>query len=112
MPENSSCELPLMSWGRPAISGLMRSKPRSSNGTTWYFTASMSQSRCSSASLSGFSVARLLAWVQSSGPVQLPHVGVEWRWCIRFPRGPVLRDSGPALEVDAAVAHHLEVLHL
>ena len=56
-----------MSCGLPAISGLMRSKPRSSNGTTLYFTASMSQSRCSSASFSGFSAARLLACVQSPG---------------------------------------------
>ena len=68
MPGNRSCVLPLMSCGRPAMSGLMRSKPRSSSGTTLYFTASISHSRCSSASFCGFFFARFFACVQSSGP--------------------------------------------
>ena len=68
MPSNSSWLLPRISVGRPAISELIRSKERSSSGTTLYFTASISQSRCSSASLPGFSAARLRDWVQSSGP--------------------------------------------
>ena len=51
----------------PRKSGSKRSILRSSSGTTLYFTASMSHRRCMSASFWGFSVARLWAWVQSSG---------------------------------------------
>ena len=65
MPENSSCRLPWMRVGRPAVSGRPRSTNRSSKGTTWYFTASMSHSRWSSCSLSGCWAARSWAWVQS-----------------------------------------------
>jgi hypothetical protein len=68
MPRNSSWDLPRMSWGRPARSGLSRSTRRSSNGKTLYLLASSRNSRCSSASFSGCSLARLWAWVQSSGP--------------------------------------------
>ena len=52
-----------MSVGRPAISGASRSEVRSSMGRTLYFVASISQSRCSSASFSGFSAARFRAWL-------------------------------------------------
>ena len=65
MPPNSSCLRPWISVGRPAVSGRPRSTKRSSRGTTWYLTASISHRRCSSASLSGCSAARSWAWVQS-----------------------------------------------
>ena len=68
IPANSSCELPLISVGRPARVGLMRSICRSSSGSTLYLTASISQSRCSSCSLSGFSFERSLDCVQSVLP--------------------------------------------
>ena len=43
--------------------GLTRSAERSSIGTTLYLTASISHSRCSSASISGCSAARSWAWL-------------------------------------------------
>src|ERR1700685_561624 len=51
MPGNSSCELPVISWGRPARSGFIRSAARSSSGSTLYLTASISHSRWSSCNL-------------------------------------------------------------
>ena len=68
IPLNSSCELPLISNGRPASSALKRSTRRSSSGSTLYLAASMSQRRCNSCSFSGISLARSCAWVQSLLP--------------------------------------------
>lgn len=65
MPPNSSCLRPWISVGRPAVSGRPRSTKRPSSGTTWYFTASISLSRCSSVNVSGRSAARSWACVQS-----------------------------------------------
>ena len=63
MPGKNSCEFPRIRVGRPAIAGSSRSEVRSSIGSTLYFVASMSQSRCSLASISGCSAARLRAWL-------------------------------------------------
>ena len=63
MPGKNSCELPRIRVGRPAISGTSRSEVRSSIGSTLYLVASISQSRCSLASLSGCSATRLCAWL-------------------------------------------------
>ena len=63
MPGKKSWEVPWMRVGRPARSGLKRSPLRSSRGSTWYFTASMSQSRWRWASRSGCSAARSRAWL-------------------------------------------------
>ncbi len=63
MPAKNSCELPRINVGRPAIDGSRRSALRSSSGTTLYLTASISHSRCKSASRSGCSAARLRAWL-------------------------------------------------
>ena len=68
MPGKNSCEFPLMSVGRPAISGTNRSAPRSSSGRTLYLVASIRNSRCSLCSISGISFARLRACVQSLLP--------------------------------------------
>ena len=65
MPGKNSWELPRIRVGRPASSGLSRSAERSSSGSTLYLVASMSHSRCSSASRSGCSVARLRDWLKS-----------------------------------------------
>ena len=65
MPANRICDLPLMSCGRPARSGIEALDGRSSSGSTLYFAASIRKSRCSSASFSGFSLARSFDWVQS-----------------------------------------------
>jgi len=65
IPEKSIWEFPLMSVGRPAMSGLNRSTRRSSRGSTLYLRASSRNSACSSASFSGFSAARSRAWLQS-----------------------------------------------
>ena len=46
MPPNRICRVPLISCGRPAMSGLARSAKRSSSGNTLYLTASISHSRC------------------------------------------------------------------
>ena len=54
-------------------------------------------------------IARLSPVVRA---VELPHVVLERWWRICLPRSAVLGDGRPALKVDAAVAHHLEVLHL
>jgi glycosyltransferase involved in cell wall biosynthesis len=45
MPPKSSCVLPWISVGRPAMSGLKRSTRRSSIGSTLYFVASMRKRR-------------------------------------------------------------------
>jgi hypothetical protein len=66
MPANSSCVLPRMRVGRPAISGTNRSVPRSSRGSTLYLTASISHRRCSSRSRSGCSADTSWAWLQSA----------------------------------------------
>ena len=63
MPGKNSWELPRMSVGRPAIDGSSRSEVRSSIGSTLYLVASISHSRCSLASISGRSAARLRAWL-------------------------------------------------
>ena len=102
--------MPWTSCGRPARSGLKRSKRRSSSGSTLYFAASLRKSCCSSASFSGLSrgeVVRLRPVVRA---VQLPDVVVERRHLGRHPGNAVPGDTGPALVVDAAVAEHLEVL--
>ena len=53
MPGKNSWEVPRISVGRPAIVGSSRSDVRSSIGSTLYFVASISQSRCSLASIVG-----------------------------------------------------------
>ena len=68
MPAKKSCEVPRMRVGRPAAVGSRRSALRSSSGSTLYFAASMSQRRCSLASISGLSAARLCAWLKSLLP--------------------------------------------
>ena len=68
IPGKKSWESPRMSVGRPAISGTSRSEVRSSMGSTLYFVASISHSRCSSASFSGCSAARSCAWLKSTLP--------------------------------------------
>jgi hypothetical protein len=65
MPSNRSWVLPLTVCGRPAMSGLKRSATRSSSGSTLYLTASISNRRCSSVSLSGIWLARSCACDQS-----------------------------------------------
>ena len=113
MPPNRICELPLISCGRPARSGLKRSNVRSSSGSTLYLVASIRKSRCSSASFSGFSLARSCDWVQSvfvsyssqTSSSNAALVGAH-------PRDAVPGHRGPALVIDAAVAEHLEVLRL
>ena len=44
------------------------------------------------------------------GAVEFPDVVVERRRRIRLPRRSMLRHRRPALMIDAAIAHHLEVL--
>ena len=68
IPAKNSWEFPRMSVGRPASSGLSRSPVRSSKGITLYLTASINHSRCSLASISGSSAARLRAWLKSLLP--------------------------------------------
>ena len=68
IPAKNSCESPWMSVGRPAWDGSSRSPVRSSIGSTLYLVASISQSRCSLASVSGCSAARLRAWLKSPLP--------------------------------------------
>ena len=68
IPAKNSCELPRISVGRPAAVGSRRSALRSSSGSTLYFVASMSQRRCSLASISGLSEARFRAWLKSVLP--------------------------------------------
>ena len=63
MPGKNSWEFPRIRVGRPAIAGSSRSEVRSSIGSTLYLVASISQSRCSLASISGCSAARLRAWL-------------------------------------------------
>jgi hypothetical protein len=63
MPGKNSCESPRIRVGRPAIDGSIRSPVRSSIGNTLYLVASISQSRCSFASISGRSATRLCAWL-------------------------------------------------
>ena len=65
MPPNRSWVVPATGLGRPAISALKRSAKRGSSGSTLYLVASISNSRLSSASLSGISAARSWAWDQS-----------------------------------------------
>ena len=68
IPGNSTWLVPVISCGRPAMVALSRSNRRSSIGSTLYFTASISHSRCSFASRSGCSAARSRAWDQSVLP--------------------------------------------
>jgi hypothetical protein len=63
MPGKNNWELPRMRVRRPAIAGSSRSEVRSSIGSTLYLVASIIQSRCSLASISGCSAARLRAWL-------------------------------------------------
>ena len=63
LPGKNSWEFPRISVGRPAIAGSSRSEVRSSIGSTLYLVASISQSRCSLASISGWSAARSCAWL-------------------------------------------------
>ena len=63
IPAKNSWEFPWIRVGRPALSATARSMLRSSRGNTLYLVASISQSRCSSASFSGLSAARLRAWL-------------------------------------------------
>ena len=115
MPPNRICRLPLINCGRPARSGLARSANRSSSGSTLYLTASISHSRCSACSLSGFSFARFFDWRPvRGGVVQLPDIVVEGGQLdlSGLPRRSVSGHRGPALVVDAAVARHLEILRL
>ena len=113
MPPNRTCDLPVMSCGRPARSALKRSKERSSSGSTLYFVASIRKSRCSSASFAGL----LLREILRLGPilvrvVELPDIVVEGALVRTKPGDAVPRDRRPSLVVDAAVAEHLEVLRL
>ena len=113
MPPKRSWVLPLTSVGRPARSELKRSMRRSSSGSTLYLTASIRNSRCSSASLSGLLGGDVVRLRPVVGPVELPHVVVEGRQLgAGDPRRAVAGHCGPALVVDAAVAEHLEVLEL
>ena len=115
MPGKNSWELPRISVGRPAIPGSSRSEVRSSIGSTLYLVASISHSRCSSASISGCSAARSRAWLKSlCAVVELPHVVVEGRQLAadHDPRRAVLGHRAPAPVVDAAVGEHLEVLQV
>ena len=103
--------------GRPPgrSTGSSRSEVRSSMGSTLYFVASMSQSRCSLASRSGRSAARSWAWLKSMrAVVELPDVVVErgHHAADHDPGRAVLGDRAPALVVDPAVAEHLEVLQV
>ena len=78
MPGKNSCEFPRIRVGRPAMVGSSRSEVRSSIGSTLYFVASISHSRCSVASISGRSAARFLRLaVVVAAVVELPHVVVE-----------------------------------
>jgi hypothetical protein len=63
MPGKNNWEFPRIRVGRPAIVGSKRSALRSSIGRTLYLVASISHSRCSLASISGMSAARLRAWL-------------------------------------------------
>ena len=114
MPPNSSCELPLISVGRPARSELKRSIRRSSSGSTLYLRASSHEQRLELGELVGHlggEVVRL--GPVGVGVVELPGVVVERRQRQTLdPRRRVAGDRGPALVVDAAVAEHLEVLRL
>lgn len=59
----------------------------------------------------GFLCGEIMRLSPVVGAVKLPHVVVErWRG-IGLPRGAVLGNCRPTLMVDAAVTHHLEVLH-
>src|SRR3954463_14045578 len=73
IPANNNWLLPLISEGRPADVGLMRSICRSSSGSTLYLTASINQRRCNSCSLSGSSFERSLDCVQSVLPSYSSH---------------------------------------
>ena len=64
MPGKNSCELPRISVGRPAIVGLEplgAAVVDAAARCTW--SASISHSRCSLASISGCSAARSCAWL-------------------------------------------------
>ena len=78
-PPNRSCELPRISCGRPARSGLKRSTRRSSSGSTSYLTASIRNSRWSSCSFSGCSAREVVGLRPVVGRVELPDVVVEGR---------------------------------
>ena len=116
LPLKISWRLPWINSGRPAIWALPRSAKRSSSGITLYLAASISHSRCSSASLSGLLLGEVVGLRPVRvGVVQLPDVVVEGghdRVVTGGPGRAVLGDRGPALVVDAAVAEHLEVLRL
>ena len=99
---------------RPS-SGSSRSAPRSSIGSTLYLVASISQSRCSLASMLGMLGGEVVGLaVVGAAVVELPDVVVERREVAadHHPRRAVLGDRAPALVVDAAVAEHLEVLQV
>ena len=114
MPGNSTWVFPRMSSGRPASSGMNRSRPRSSSGSTPCLVASISHSRCSRWSTLGLLGGQVAGLGPVAGAVQLPDVVVEGRQlrAQQLPGRAVLGDRGPAAVVDAAVAGDLEVLRL
>ena len=67
MPSASVSDVrPPIRSGRPTSAALMRSKTRSSIGSTWYFSASFMKRACISASFSGFFAARSVERLKSA----------------------------------------------
>ena len=80
MPGKNCWELPWMRVGRPAIAGSSRSAVRSSIGSTLYFVASISHSRCSCGQHLGVLGGQVVGLAEvGAAVVQLPDVVVEGR---------------------------------
>lgn len=68
---------PAIKSGRPAVAAFMRSRVRSSRGSTWYLVASARKRACSSFSFAGFLAARLLARLKSDRVSYNSHTSVS-----------------------------------
>ncbi len=105
--------LPLTSVGRPDSAGIKRSTRRSSSGMTLYLVASIRKAAAAWPTSRGFPCQIVCLGPVCAPVVQLPRVVVKRRQLgAHGPRRAVPRHGAPALIVDAAVAEHLEVLHV
>ena len=116
MPGKNSWELPWMSVGRPARSGLRRSARAVVEREHVVLGGLDEPEPLQLGQPLGLLLGQVagLAVVAAGAVVELPHVVVEGRHVAadHDPRRLVLGDGAPALVVDAAVAEHLEVLEV
>ena len=113
MPPNRSWVLPLISTGRPAVSGLIFSNIRSSMRQHLVARRLDDPQPLQFAQLLRHLLGEVLGLAPVlGGVVEFPHVIVERGIAARDPGRVVLGHRGPALVVDGAVAHDLEVLRL